>query len=144
MKSKSSCFGVHANASRRCDESATIHAALRVLSVLQNSEQSLANFRDSLPPVVNTPELRVPCPEGRKFAVVEEVRARLVARGAEVDNTDGVRVREAESWRLLRASNTQDILVLRCEAPNGRLPKTLINRVRGELKASQIDWPRLS
>jgi phosphomannomutase len=118
-----------------------IYAALRVLSILQSSPESLADFLDSLPPVVNTPELRVPCPEDRKFAVVEEVRARLAARGAEVDGTDGVRVREGGGWWLLRASNTQDILVLRCEAPDPHQLMVMVDQLRAELKASGLELP---
>lgn len=97
-----------------------LYAAVRLLNALATWGDSLAAFRDSLPEVVNTPELRFPCPEDRKKPVIEEVRARLAAAGAEVDATDGVRVREAGGWWLLRASNTQDVLVARCEAPDER------------------------
>src|SRR3546814_18455213 len=83
---------------------------------LQKSGHTLAGLREALPPVVNTPEIRVPCPDDRKWAVVEEVRARQLALGKETSAVDGVRVQEAAGWWLLRASNTQDILVVRCEA----------------------------
>ena len=69
-----------------------------------------------MPVSVATPELRFPVDETRKFAVVDEVAARLAAEGAEVDTTDGVRVKTADGWWLLRASNTQDVLVARAEA----------------------------
>lgn len=95
-----------------------LYAAVRLINALGTWGDSLAAFRDSLPQVVNTPELRFPCPEERKKPVIEEVRARLAAAGAEVDATDGVRVREGQGWWLLRASNTQDVLVARCEAPD--------------------------
>lgn len=95
-----------------------LYAAVRLLNALGTWGGSLAAFRDSLPQVVNTPELRFPCPEERKKPVIEEVRSRLAAAGAEVDATDGVRVREGQGWWLLRASNTQDVLVARCEAPD--------------------------
>src|SRR3546814_11045962 len=54
-----------------------LYAAVRVLSILQASDETLAGFRDSLPQLASTPELRVHCPGARKKAVVEEVRARL-------------------------------------------------------------------
>ena len=73
-------------------------------------------LRDRLPPVVNTPELRFPCSESRKFAVIDEVRERLKRAGAEMSDIDGVRVRTEDGWWLLRASNTQDVLVARAEA----------------------------
>lgn len=118
-----------------------LYAAVRVLSILQSSGQTLAGFRDSLPPVVNTPELRVACPEARKKAVVAEVKARLLAEGAEVVDIDGVRVREGGGWWLLRASNTEDALTLRCEAPDAARLEVLTQRLARELKASGLEPP---
>jgi phosphomannomutase len=91
--------------------------------------------------VVNTPEIRVPCPEDRKRKVVEEIKARLIASGAEVNDIDGVRVRQDGGWWLLRASNTQDILVVRCEAPDGETLQSLVGRVRDELAACGLTLP---
>jgi phosphomannomutase len=118
-----------------------LYAAVRLLAILQSSGESLATFRDSLPPVLNTPEIRVPCPEDRKRKVVEEIKARLIASGAEVNDIDGVRVRQDGGWWLLRASNTQDILVVRCEAPDGETLQTLVGRVRDELAACGLTLP---
>jgi phosphomannomutase len=118
-----------------------LYAAVRLLSILQASGGSLADFRDSLPPVVNTPEIRVPCPEDRKRAVVEEIKGRLVAAGDVLNDIDGVRVSQDGGWWLLRASNTQDILVVRCEAPDAVRLEKLKERVRGELRASGLDLP---
>jgi phosphomannomutase len=86
------------------------------LSIVAHSKQSLAEMRDALPSVVNTPELRFQCDDDRKFKVVDEVKARLAANGAEVNDVDGVRVRNVDGWWLLRASNTQDVLVARAES----------------------------
>jgi phosphomannomutase len=118
-----------------------LYAAVRLLAILQSSGESLADFRDSLPPVVNTPEIRVPCPDDRKRQVVAEIKARLVAAGAEVNDIDGVRVRQDGGWWLLRASNTQDILVVRCEAPDVERLQNMIERVRSELASSQLILP---
>jgi len=93
-----------------------LYAAFRVLEALARRGESLAAFRDRLPTVVNTPEIRFPCPEDRKTAAIAEVKERLAAEGAEVADIDGVRVTTADGWWLLRASNTQDVLVARCEA----------------------------
>jgi phosphomannomutase len=120
-----------------------LYAAVRLLSILQDSDESLADFRDSLPALVNTPEIRVPCSEERKKAVVEEVKARLQARGAEFNGIDGVRVREEGGWWLLRASNTQDILVVRCEASSEPQLAAMIAQLRAELAASGLDLPDL-
>jgi phosphomannomutase len=112
-----------------------LYAAVRLLSAISRTGESLAAFRDSLPKVVNTPELRFPCPEERKFAVIEEVRTRLAGSDAEVIDIDGVRVVTADGWWLLRASNTQAVLVARCEAKDeaglARL-KTLLAEQLGE------------
>ncbi len=118
-----------------------LYAAIRMLSILQSSDETLSGFRDSLPQVVNTPELRVPCSEDRKKPIVEEVKARLAARGAEVSDIDGVRVREAGGWWLLRASNTQDILVVRCEAGDSDQLQAVIAEVKAQLNASGLDFP---
>jgi len=118
-----------------------LYAAIRVLSILQSSEQTLAEFRDALPNLLNTPELRVPCPDARKKAVVEEVKSRLLAEGAEVNGIDGVRVREGGGWWLLRASNTEDALTVRCEAPDESSLKLLTDRLAAELRASGLEPP---
>jgi len=118
-----------------------LYAALRIIGLVARSGESLAELKDRLPKMINTPELRFDCDEARKFAVVEEVRARLATSGAKVDATDGVRVSNADGWWLLRASNTQAVLVARCEAKDdaglGRLKRTLV----GELAASGITAP---
>ncbi len=93
-----------------------LYAAVRLLSIVAHAKESLADMRDSLPEVVNTPELRFQCDDDRKFKVVDEVKARLSASGADVNNVDGVRVKNADGWWLLRASNTQDVLVARAES----------------------------
>ncbi len=89
--------------------------------------------RARLPEVINTPELRFACDEARKFDVVDEVRDRLLAAGADVSTVDGVRVAAEGGWWLLRASNTQAVLVARCEAPDdealGRLKTALVDQL---------------
>jgi phosphomannomutase len=93
-----------------------LYAAVRLLSIVAHAKESLADMRNSLPSVVNTPELRFQCDDDRKFKVVDEVKARLAKTGAEVNDVDGVRVKNADGWWLLRASNTQDVLVARAES----------------------------
>jgi len=93
-----------------------LYCGLRLLNILANSRESLAEMRDGLPQPVNTPELRFDCPDARKFDVVEEVKGRLQKAGAKFSDIDGVRVSTGDGWWLLRASNTQPVLVARCEA----------------------------
>ena len=116
-----------------------LYAAVRLVEILSRSEDSLAAFRDGLPQVVNTPEIRFPCAEDRKAAVIEEVRARLVAEGAEMTEIDGVRVRSQDGWWLLRASNTQDVLVARCEAADQAGLDRLKATLAAQLEASGLE-----
>ncbi|HSD34265.1 MAG TPA: phosphomannomutase/phosphoglucomutase [Alphaproteobacteria bacterium] len=118
-----------------------LYAAIRLLNVVANAPQSLAEMRAALPKVVNTPELRFPCPEDRKFKVVEEVRERLAAAKADVIAVDGVRVRTRDGWWLLRASNTQDVLVARCEAGDEEGLARLKRALAAELERSGVSVP---
>ncbi|MFI4987150.1 MAG: phosphoglucomutase/phosphomannomutase PgmG [Alphaproteobacteria bacterium] len=118
-----------------------LYAAVRLLNVVSREGATLAALRDSLPRVVNTPELRIPCDDARKFAVIEEVKGRLEAAAAEVSGIDGVRVRMGGGWWLLRASNTQAVLVARCEAASEAGLEQLKSALRAELEASRVDVP---
>ena len=120
-----------------------LYAAIRLLSILSASDQSLAALRRRLPAVVNTPEMRIPCPDTRKFAVIEEVKARLDRTGDKVTDIDGVRVRTAEGWWLLRASNTQAVLVARAEAADAAGLGHLIDQLTTQLAASGVAMPEL-
>jgi phosphomannomutase len=93
---------------------------------------------DAMPRSVATPELRFPVDEVRKFAIVEEVRDRLSADGAKVDATDGVRVSTPDGWWLLRASNTQDVLVARAEAKDEAGVERLVAQIDDQLAKSGV------
>jgi phosphomannomutase len=93
-----------------------IYAAVRLLNVVSRADCDLAGLRDRLPSTFSTPEIRFECAEERKFAIVQEVRARLEQAKANVNAIDGVRVQTSDGWWLLRASNTQNVLVARCES----------------------------
>ncbi len=117
------------------------YVAVRLLGVLARTGESLDRMLDKLPPVFNTPELRVPCADTRKFAVVEEVRDRLRRRDAEVVDIDGVRVRNADGWWLLRASNTQAVVVVRAESTSEAGLDRLKGQLAAELGASGLALP---
>jgi phosphomannomutase len=119
-----------------------LYAAVRLLGYVSRGSQSLAQMRDALPQPVNTPELRFPCGEDRKFEVVKEVSARLRASGASVIDVDGVRVNTADGWWLLRASNTQDVLVARCEAKDAAGLERLKRALSDELRKSGVEPPK--
>jgi phosphomannomutase len=118
-----------------------VYVAVRLLDVISRSAESLAELRDRLPAVVNTPELRFACDEARKFEVVGEVRERLRKAGAEVTDIDGVRVRTADGWWLLRASNTQAVLVARAESATEDGLARLKGALAAELAASGVALP---
>ncbi|MGE4220966.1 MAG: phosphoglucomutase/phosphomannomutase PgmG [Alphaproteobacteria bacterium] len=118
-----------------------LYAAVRLLDILVRSGRSLAELRDALPSVVNTPEVRFAVPEERKFAIVAEVLARLKAEGADVIDVDGARVRTADGWWLLRASNTQAVLVARCEAGDAAGIDRLRAMLTAQLAASGVELP---
>jgi phosphomannomutase len=118
-----------------------LYAAVRLLDIVARGDRSLAAMRDALPQVVNTPEIRFDTPEERKFEIVEEVKARLAARGAKVNDTDGVRVLNDDGWWLLRASNTQAVLVVRCESRDAAGLQRLKDAVAEQLRQSGVDAP---
>ena len=119
-----------------------LYAAVRLLRVVARTGESLAALRKRLPKVVNTPELRFDCADTRKFAVIEEVKERLQAAGAEVNHMDGVRVRTPDGWWLLRASNTQAVLVARCEAGDKEGLERLKAELVGQLRESGGEPPQ--
>ncbi|MEI6557610.1 MAG: phosphomannomutase/phosphoglucomutase [Rhodospirillaceae bacterium] len=118
-----------------------LYCAVRLLSLVSEAGRSLAALRDDLPAVINTPELRFQVSEERKFAVIGEVRARLEAEGATVNAIDGVRVSTADGWWLLRASNTQDVLVARAEAFTEDGLARLKAELAGQLRQSGLEAP---
>ena len=119
-----------------------LYAAVRLLAILEVADKSLAEMRDDLPQMFNTPEIRFDCPEERKFAAVDEVKARLSTQsGIKVQDIDGVRVDSKDGWWLLRASNTQAVLVARCESETKDGLKRLAATLAEQLRASQIEPP---
>ena len=116
-----------------------IYAAVRLIRAVSAMGGSLTALKDAMPVMINTPELRFQSSEDRKFVVVEEVLARLEAAGETVDRTDGARVSSPDGWWLLRASNTQDVLVARAEAVSDDALARLMARLNGELAASGVE-----
>ena len=115
-----------------------LYAAVRLIEAVSASGKSLTEIMDAMPKSVATPELRFPVDEPRKFAIVEEVRDRLSADGAKVDATDGVRVSTPDGWWLLRASNTQDVLVARAEAKDEAGVERLVAQIDDQLAKSGV------
>jgi phosphomannomutase len=115
-----------------------LYAAVRLIEAISQSGKSVTAIMDAMPKSIATPELRFPVDEPRKFAIVEEVRDRLLGAGARVDTTDGVRVTTDDGWWLLRASNTQDVLVARAEAGDPASLERLIGQIDAQLEKSGV------
>jgi phosphomannomutase len=115
-----------------------LYAAVRLIEAVSERGKTLSEIMDAMPRTIATPEMRFQIDEARKFAVVEEVRERLAADGARVDSTDGVRVNTSDGWWLLRASNTQDVLVARAEAKSEEARDRLVEQIDEQLLRSGV------
>jgi phosphomannomutase len=120
-----------------------LFAAVRLIDIVARSGQTLVEIGDSLPQAVNTPEIRVEVPEDRKFAIVDEIRDGLAGSNAEVATVDGVRVTNPDGWWLLRASNTQNVLVVRCESETQDGLEKLKSEVTRRLGQCGVETPQL-
>ncbi len=116
-----------------------LYAAVRLIAASARLGKSVTQLRGEMPALVNTPEMRFQVDEARKFAVVDEVKARLEAVGADVNAIDGVRVSTPDGWWLLRASNTQDVLVARAESDDQAGLDRLLAEVDAQLAASGLE-----
>jgi phosphomannomutase len=121
-----------------------IYAGVRLMGIAARMPGRLSSFRKGLPVVLNTPELRFSCDERRKFQVIGEVAGRLRAGGANFTDIDGVRVQTADGWWLLRASNTQAVLVARAESPTAEGLERLKAALGSQLTQSGLDAPDFS
>ncbi|MFN8813513.1 MAG: phosphomannomutase/phosphoglucomutase [Acidobacteriota bacterium] len=92
-----------------------LYAACRLIEIVADSGAALSRQLAGMPKLVNTPEIRVDWPDETKFAVVERVKEHFRATHG-VNDVDGVRVSFEKGWGLMRASNTQPVLVMRFEA----------------------------
>lgn len=118
-----------------------LYCAVRLIGLVSKLGTTLAAMRDTLPNVVNTPETRFQIDEVRKFAIIDEVKERVFASGADVNGIDGVRVSTPDGWWLLRASNTQDVLIARCESGTSEGLERLKAMVIEQLTLSNVPAP---
>jgi phosphomannomutase/phosphoglucomutase len=108
-----------------------LYASCRLIEIVAKSGKPLSAQFAGLPKLVSTPEIRVDCPDELKFQVVERVTERL-RKTHNVIDVDGVRVRFEHGWGLVRASNTQPVLVMRFEAET----EDWLRKYRGEMEAA--------
>jgi len=116
-----------------------LYAAVRFISMVGRwGDVTLDQRHDGLPRLYNTPELRIDCPDERKQAVIAGVKAGLAGSPDRVVDIDGVRVSNADGWWLLRASNTQAVLVARCESTTQEGLERLKARLGRELEPYEL------
>jgi phosphomannomutase/phosphoglucomutase len=116
-----------------------VYAGARLLEILTNTENRLQDLLDDVPHMVNTPEIRMDCPDELKFQVVEALAAEFKKDYSVID-VDGARVLFDGGWGLVRASNTQPVLVLRFEAGNEdrlqEIQRAFMERVQNAMDAA--------
>ena len=111
------------------------YAGARLVEILSHSEKPLSEFTADLPVTFSTAELRVPCSEEKKAAVIDHILDHF-GRDHEVDTTDGARISFTHGWGLVRASNTQELLVLRFEADSAEQLSVIRTAVEREVRSA--------
>jgi phosphomannomutase/phosphoglucomutase len=110
-----------------------IYASARLAEIVSEAARPLSQLLDGVPPTVTTPEIRMDCPESRKASIVERMLASFASRYDTID-IDGARINFPEGWGLVRASNTQPVLVLRFEATSEAALAAIRREVEDELE----------
>ncbi|VVT04416.1 phosphoglucomutase/phosphomannomutase PgmG [Erythrobacter sp. EC-HK427] len=119
-----------------------LYAGVRLIAASARLGKSVSALRGEMPAMLNTPELRFQVDEARKFAAIDEIKARMsgdLPDGVEVNATDGVRVNTPDGWWLLRASNTQDVLVARAESDTKEGLQRLLGSIDEQLALSGLE-----
>ena len=116
-----------------------LYAAVRLIAASLRLGKSVTELRGEMPQMLNTPEMRFQVDESRKFAAIDEVKERLAGSDAQVIAIDGVRVNTADGWWLLRASNTQDVLVARAESETEEGLERLMGQIDEQLSLSGLE-----
>ncbi|MGI9860910.1 phosphomannomutase/phosphoglucomutase [Moorella naiadis] len=106
-----------------------LYAGARLLRILAGENRPLSQLLGNAPRYYSTPETRIPCLDEEKARVVAEVLDFFRGHGYEVIDVDGVRVVLPDGWALLRASNTQPVLVVRCEAKTSEGLARIVSRL---------------
>ena len=116
-----------------------IYAALRLIGFVSLWNKTLKNWRESLPEIINTPEIRFDYPDECKFILVKEIENSIRDSGVNYSNIDGIRVNYKDGWWLLRASNTQSAIVIRLEANDQKSFKRLKLELTKELIKNGVE-----
>ena len=114
-----------------------LYGAARLLHILADSGKTVSELLADVPRFVSTPEIRVACPDDEKFGIVEEAKTHFAAK-RKVLTVDGVRVLFGDGWGLIRASNTQPVLVMRFEARTKEQLEKIQSEMQGWLRAKGV------
>lgn len=118
-----------------------LYAAIRLVNIAEALNSPLSVEVGSLPRYSATPEIRIQCDDERKFDVIQEIKERLLEEGMfEIFDLDGLRVKTDIGWWLVRASNTQDMLICRCEARKEEDLEDLIEDLKFQLELSGVSF----
>jgi len=116
-----------------------IYSSCRLLEILSRTKKRIPELLDGVPRTFTTPEIRIECPDEIKFEVVERAKREFKEKNLKVIDIDGARITFQDGWGLVRASNTQPVLVLRYEAETPdrldeikELIESTIERIKGE------------
>jgi phosphomannomutase/phosphoglucomutase len=109
-----------------------IYASGRLFEIVASADVPLSGLLAGLPPVVATPEIRIDCPDEKKFGVVARVASIVTPKAKGVIDVDGVRALFDGGWGLVRASNTQPVLVLRFEGKD----QAAVDRIRAIMEGA--------
>ena len=114
-----------------------VYASLRLAEILSQADKPLSQYLSDLPVRYSTPEIRTDCPDEVKFQIVSDLIKVFKEKGFEVIDIDGARIEFPEGWALVRASNTQPVLVLRFEADSPEFLEKLKEMVFSELERAK-------
>ncbi len=116
-----------------------IYAALRFIGLVNHNNIALDQWIANLPKMYSTPEIRIPCEELDKFGLIEQIKEFLQTDNVAFNDIDGIRVTLDDGWWLLRASNTQEIIVARAESQSERKLITILNTIALYLERAGIE-----
>jgi phosphomannomutase len=119
-----------------------IYSAIRLLNIVAESDISLANFKQNLPKTYTTTEIKINTSDENKFKIIENIKQNLHKNHQKFIDIDGIRCDSDIGWWLIRASNTQPVLVARCEANSIENLNLLKENVKNNLKIFSLELPK--
>ena len=114
-----------------------LYASIRLLKILSKNK-NIKKLLNPFSKLISTPEIKIFCEDSIKFNIMKKFKAEILKKYSNVDTIDGIRVNNKKGWWLIRASNTQPALIVRCEAENKAYLNVLIVEVKDLLEKYNI------